>query len=160
MRAEAHYIFVFAGDLDKDAARVMTKEKARLVHLCAGHFAMQKMIVLRRRTAIAQDAAVERKAAIGFHDGGCRARHGEAVAHGEVHAVEFSPPDHLAHEGQHDDVAALVLDQQGLYAAWIAKGGDAEAIGVGDHMRLLDKILAAKMKFDVRPDILHRDHLP
>src|SRR5690606_5767117 len=114
--AEAHDIFNFASHLNESAARIVPDDKTGLVHGSTGHFAVQGMVVLRRRAAITQHATMECKTTISLHDRTGWPRHGKPASHGQINTVEFDTPDHLPHEGQYDDPAVAVLHLQGLNA--------------------------------------------
>lgn len=66
--AKAHDIFDFACYPNIGAARIVTDDKTSFVHGGTGHFAMQRMIILRRRAAVAQHAAMECKTPICLDD--------------------------------------------------------------------------------------------
>jgi len=78
----------------------------RRVHVRAGGFAVEGVVVAGAGDAAAQDAAVIGKAAVCLDDGLRRPRDGEHALHSEVDAVERRAPDYLAHVRQHDHIAA------------------------------------------------------
>ncbi len=120
--AKTFYILGLA--LKRQAIRF--QHQPRAVHARAGHFPMQRVIVILGRTAIRQQPRVKGKAAVGVDNRTARQRLLKAVTHGQPVAVETGVPNHLAVKGQHRHRAALVADAHRLYPGRIAEKLDVE----------------------------------
>ena len=114
---ESHHIFVASAE----AQRVALQLQPGFIHRGAGHFTVQRMCILRRRTAVRQQAGVEGKAAVGCHHLRRRFRLPEHVTHGQVVAVKAGLPDHLPKPGQDHQITTAVFDFQPLHAAGVTK---------------------------------------
>ncbi len=88
VRAEALRVIPHTGDGHPGTALVLADLEPGLVHRHAGHLAVERVIVLRRRRAVAQQAGVIGEAAIGVEDGRSRPGLVEHAPHGELDAVE------------------------------------------------------------------------
>ena len=105
---------------------------------------MQRVRVAGAGHAVAQQAAVIGEAAIGLDDGRDRARRGEHALHRKLDAVERGAPQHLAHERQHDRLAARVSQPQRLDACVISERMRAQFAETGDLALLVAEHLASQ----------------
>ncbi|EGH25079.1 hypothetical protein PSYMO_27939 [Pseudomonas amygdali pv. mori str. 301020] len=109
MVAEALHVFIGAAEAQISAVLVFACLQPGIVHRCAGHFAVQRVIILGLRATVAQQAAVKHEAAVGADHAGTGPRLGEHIEHGQINAVEFGRPDHLPLPRQDYQLAAAVF---------------------------------------------------
>ncbi len=109
MVAETLHVFVSAAEAQISAVLVFACLQPGIVHRRAGHFAVQRMIILGPRATVAQQAAVKHETTIGADHTGTGPRLGEHIEHGQINAVEFGRPDHLPLPGQDHQLAATVF---------------------------------------------------
>ena len=129
--AEAFDIFT----LPFQRQRLIVQHQPGAIHTGAGHFTVQRMVVLWRRAAVSQQPRMECKTAIGVDDRMCGQRLFKTVAHGQVMIVELHVPDHLSEKRQHGHAAAPVVNPHRLNARRIAKQLNPEVIALQQHPR-------------------------